>query len=81
MPSAAGTPHRRSIRPAGAGWLKSRIDGKVTIHNGQFVTAVKPARRPRRGHLRRRRRDIVDHVLLGTGIASTWHATLSDGDR
>ena len=25
---------RRSIRPAGAGWLKPRIDGKVTIHNG-----------------------------------------------
>ena len=24
---------RRSIRPAGAGWLKPRIDGKVTIHN------------------------------------------------
>ena len=60
---AAGTPlDRRSIRPAGAGWLKPRIDGKVTIHNGQFVTAVKPAGDRVAVTFNDGGRDIVDHA-------------------
>jgi cation diffusion facilitator CzcD-associated flavoprotein CzcO len=58
---------RRSIRPAGAGWLKPRIDGKVTIQNGQFVTAVEPAGERVAVTFNDGGRDIVDHVLLGTG--------------
>jgi hypothetical protein len=39
----------------------------VTIHNGQFVTAVKPAGDRVAVTFDDGGRDIVDHVLLGTG--------------
>jgi FAD-dependent urate hydroxylase len=58
---------RRSIRPAGAGWLKPRVDGKVAIHNGQFVTAVERAGERVAVTFNDGGRDVVDYVLLGTG--------------
>lgn len=58
---------RRSIRPAGAGWLKPRIDGRVTISNERFVTATEAAGDRVLVTFDDGSREIVDHVLLGTG--------------
>jgi len=56
----------RSIRPAGARWLKSRVD-PVPIVTGRSIVSAMPSR----GHLTLKLDDgserSVDHALLGTG--------------
>jgi cation diffusion facilitator CzcD-associated flavoprotein CzcO len=56
----------RSVRPAGAGWLRPRL-ASVPIHTGVRVTAATEEA----GRLRLRidggQDAVVDHVLLGTG--------------
>lgn len=57
---------RRSVRPAAAGWLRERTAGIPVRSNVSVVEA-----RPQVGRLRVRysdgSRDLVDHLLLGTG--------------
>jgi cation diffusion facilitator CzcD-associated flavoprotein CzcO len=59
--------HRRAVRPAGARWLRARVDGRVRI---TAKTSVRSARLTG-GRLRLELSDgtsrDVDHMLLGTG--------------
>lgn len=59
--------HHRSIRPAGAAWLRSRVVGTVPILLGHEVVAV--ADRPDGLGVRFSNggETVVDHVVLGTG--------------
>jgi FAD-dependent urate hydroxylase len=57
---------RRSIRPAGAGWLLPRV-GKVRISTGRVVTAASPAGGQVNLKLDDNCQRCVDHVLLATG--------------
>ena len=57
---------KRSIRPAGAGWLKPRLE-PVTMTCGRFVTSAKPAGSQLHITLDDRTERTVDHLLLGTG--------------
>ncbi|MGH9343847.1 MAG: FAD-dependent oxidoreductase, partial [Terriglobia bacterium] len=58
---------KRSVRPAGAGWLKGRLEG-VPVTLGRSVISVAPAG----GRVRIRLDDgserTADHILLGTGF-------------
>jgi len=53
--------------PIGAYWLKSRILGKVTLHESQQVENVKEADNHIELQLSNRKRLKVDHIILGTG--------------
>jgi FAD-dependent urate hydroxylase len=59
--------HRRSVRPAGAKWLRHRVDDRVRITQGTTIRSA----RPKDGHLRLALADgttrDVEHLLLGTG--------------
>jgi pyridine nucleotide-disulfide oxidoreductase len=57
---------KRSIRPAGAGWLKTRLE-RVKLSCGRTVTTAKPAGEQLRLTLDDGRELQVDHLLLGTG--------------
>ncbi len=57
---------KRSIRPAGAGWLKPRLE-QVKMTCRRFVTAAKPVGEKLRITLDDGSERSVDHVLLGTG--------------
>jgi thioredoxin reductase len=57
---------KRSIRPAGARWLVSRLE-KVPIHLGRSVVSVSPVGDKARVRLDDGSERTVDHVLLGTG--------------
>jgi FAD-dependent urate hydroxylase len=57
---------RRAIRPAGAGWLRSRIKG-VTITTNRAVVAANPGGQQVRLRLDDGSERRVDHVLLATG--------------
>jgi FAD-dependent urate hydroxylase len=57
---------QRSIRPAGSGWLVSRLE-PVPIDVGQAVVAATAAPRGVELELRNGERRSADHVLLGTG--------------
>jgi thioredoxin reductase len=57
---------RRAIRPAGAGWLRPRVDG-VTLTVGRTVTAAKPIGQQVSLRLDDGTERQVDHVLLSTG--------------
>ena len=56
----------RSIRPAGALWLKSRL-ADVPIHLGTSVEEARPERDGLRVRLSDGRNLTVDHLLFGTG--------------
>ncbi|HEU4424936.1 MAG TPA: NAD(P)-binding domain-containing protein [Pilimelia sp.] len=58
---------RRSMRPAGAGWLRPRVDGRVPIHVGRVVTRAEVEGGRVALDFDDGARDTVDHVLLGTG--------------
>ena len=64
----------RAIRPAGAPWLRSRVDGKVSITQN---TSIESATEQGQGlHLKLSdgtTRDI-DHIVLGTGYRANIHA-------
>jgi FAD-dependent urate hydroxylase len=57
---------RRAIRPAGAGWLRPRMDA-VSITTGRLVTSAKPVGQQVRLGLDDATERQVDHVLLATG--------------
>jgi FAD-dependent urate hydroxylase len=57
---------KRAIRPAGAGWLRSRIEG-VTIMTNRAVVAASVAGQQVRLRLNDGSERCVDHVLLATG--------------
>jgi cation diffusion facilitator CzcD-associated flavoprotein CzcO len=57
---------KRSIRPAGAGWLKPRLE-RVTMTCERSVTSAKPVGTQLRVTLDDRTERTVDHLLLGTG--------------
>jgi NADPH-dependent 2,4-dienoyl-CoA reductase/sulfur reductase-like enzyme len=57
----------RSIRPAGAGWLKPRVDGVVALHGGRAVTRVRVRGDRAVVTFDDGPEQTVDHVLLGTG--------------
>lgn len=58
---------RRSIRPAGAGWLRSRVVGVVPLSLEHEVAAVSAGQGGLELVFRNGRTTVVDHVLLGTG--------------
>lgn len=62
----------RSIRPAGARWLKPRLNG-VPIRTGQSVVSVAPVGERIHATLGDGTERRVDHVLLGTG----YHVDIS----
>lgn len=57
---------KRSIRPAGAGWLKPRLEA-VTMTCGRRVTSAKPLGAQLQLTLDDGAQRVVDHLLLGTG--------------
>jgi hypothetical protein len=59
--------HVRSIRPAGAGWLKPRVVSRFTVWPGRAVTAAEPTADGVALTLDDGTRRVVDHVVLGTG--------------
>jgi NADPH-dependent 2,4-dienoyl-CoA reductase/sulfur reductase-like enzyme len=58
---------RRSIRPAGGGWLKPRVDGVVPIHVARVVTNAESAGARVLVTFDGRVQERFDHVLAGTG--------------
>jgi len=62
-----GALDRRSIRPAGAGWLKPRVDGLVRLRFGRFVTQAEVTADGVDVRFDDGSRDRFEHVLLGTG--------------
>ena len=60
--------HTRSIRPAGAGWLRPRVEGVVPITTGATVTRATARDGRIEVEVDDGRRRVVDHVLLGTGF-------------
>jgi cation diffusion facilitator CzcD-associated flavoprotein CzcO len=63
---------RRAIRPAGAGWLRPRING-VRITTGRVIISANPTGQQVRLKLDDGTERRVDHVLLATG----YHVDLS----
>jgi thioredoxin reductase len=57
----------RAVRPAGAQWLRPRVEGKVPITQFTEVLGVNPSRRGVRLYLGDGTVRDVDHVLFGTG--------------
>lgn len=57
---------RRAIRPAGAAWLRPRLE-RVPLHVGERVVRAEPANGSLRVTLLRGGTRDVDHLLLGTG--------------
>ena len=58
---------RRSIRPAGAGWLRERVIGSIPLALGHEVDTVDSGPDGLTVGFRNGCRTVVDHVLLGTG--------------
>lgn len=64
----------RAVRPAGAPWLRSRVEGKVNITEGTSI--VSATEKGAKVHLKLSdgtTRD-VDHIVLGTGYDANIHA-------
>jgi cation diffusion facilitator CzcD-associated flavoprotein CzcO len=59
--------HRRSIRPAGAKWLRDRVEGKVTITRLTSIRRVSALGSEARLELDDGTTRTVDYLLLGTG--------------
>ena len=57
----------RSTRPAGAQWLRPRVDGRIPVTEGVEVTEAHPTGRALRLSLSDGTVREVDHLLLGTG--------------
>jgi cation diffusion facilitator CzcD-associated flavoprotein CzcO len=58
---------RRSIRPAGAAWLRPRVADSIPVSLGREVVAVDSSSDGLEVTFRDGGRTLVDHVLLGTG--------------
>ena len=63
---------RRAIRPAGAGWLKRRMNG-VRMTTGRVIISAKPTGRQLQLSLDDGTERCVDHALLATG----YHVDIS----
>ena len=72
--------HKRAMRPAGAKWLRSRIEGIVPVRMSTVVDAVQRASDTVFVSLGDGTKLEADHVLLGTGyqVDVTRHTFLSD---
>ena len=67
LPPWVGAPlARRTVRPAGAAWLHSRLEG-VRVTTGPTVGLARPIGPELRLGLHDGTERIVDHVVLGTG--------------
>jgi cation diffusion facilitator CzcD-associated flavoprotein CzcO len=58
---------RRSIRPAGAAWLRERVVDSIPLSLGREVAAVNSGPEGLTVQFTDGERTVVDHVLLGTG--------------
>jgi Pyridine nucleotide-disulphide oxidoreductase len=65
-PSVAGPLAHRATRPAGAGWLRPRLEG-IRISIGRSIRSVQKADSKVRLRLDDDSEREVDHVLIGTG--------------
>jgi FAD-dependent urate hydroxylase len=63
---------RRAIRPAGAGWLRPRMNG-VRITTGRVILSANPVGQQVRLRLEDGTERCVDHILLATG----YHVDIS----
>jgi len=63
---------RRAIRPAGAGWLRPRMNG-VRITTGRVIISANPISQQVRLRLDDGTERCVDHILLATG----YHVDIS----
>jgi hypothetical protein len=63
---------RRAIRPAGAGWLRPRMNG-VRITTGRVIVSANPVGQQVRLRLNDGTERCVDHILLATG----YHVDIS----
>jgi thioredoxin reductase len=59
--------HQRAMRPAGAKWLRPRVDGLITVSTGTTVRRIEPHERDIALTLQDGATRDVDHVLLATG--------------
>jgi thioredoxin reductase len=59
--------HTRAVRPAGAHWLRPRVDGKIRITSNTSVIEARPHGAALRLRLSDGTERDVDHLLLGTG--------------
>jgi NADPH-dependent 2,4-dienoyl-CoA reductase/sulfur reductase-like enzyme len=57
----------RAVRPAGAQWLRSRVEGKIPITAHTKVLGVAPSGQGLRTYLSDGTTRHVDHLMLGTG--------------
>lgn len=57
----------RAVRPAGAQWLRSRVEGKIPITTHTKILAVVPSGQGLRMYLGDGTTRDVDHLMLGTG--------------
>jgi len=64
----------RAVRPAGAPWLRSRVEGRVPITPGTSITSA--LEQGQRVHLKLSDGTTreVDHIVLGTGYQADIHA-------
>jgi cation diffusion facilitator CzcD-associated flavoprotein CzcO len=60
--------YRRATRPAGARWLRSRVDGQLTITANAGIRGATPSGTGVRVDLSDGTHREVDHLLLGTGF-------------
>ena len=64
----------RAVRPAGAPWLRYKVEGKVTCtENTSILTAIEHGERLHLKLSDGTTRD-VDHIILGTGYRANIHA-------
>lgn len=57
---------RRSIRPAGAGWLRARLEG-IPLHLGKTIQTVNPTNSHLNLEISDGSKCCVDYLLMGTG--------------
>ncbi len=58
---------RRTHQPAASNWLKERIIGKITLHDGQIVTRIDERDNGVRLSISDQTEFTVDHIILATG--------------
>ncbi len=64
---------RRSIRPAGADWLRERVEGKIKTTPDTHITSAKPQQNGLRLELSDGTTREVDYLFLGTGYRPDLH--------
>jgi FAD-dependent urate hydroxylase len=64
----------RAVRPAGAPWLRSRVEGKVTITEGTSIVSAEEQGAEAYLKLSDGTTRNADHIVLGTGYHANIHA-------